>query len=56
MVERRDRPTDSAGRPRAFFARRISSNSLIDGWDDDVLSRSWINSLKAVKFVSRQQS
>lgn len=34
--------------PRFFFARMISSNSRMEGSSDLRVSRSWMNSLKAI--------
>jgi hypothetical protein len=46
MVDRRDNPTERAGRLRDFLARMISSNRRIAALDAGCLSRSWMNSLK----------
>ena len=49
IVERRDRllNPDKPGRPRAFFARMISSKRRIAAWPAGCVSLSWMNSLKA---------
>lgn len=52
MVERRDKPAEKPGRPRARLARMISSKRRMDGCEDGFLSRSWINSLKTKIQVS----
>lgn len=50
IVERRDRPEDRPGRPRAFLARMTSSKSRTDGSVADLVSRVCMNSLNAVIF------
>lgn len=47
MVESRERPDERPGRPRAFLAMRISSKSRMEESVAGVVSRLWINSLKA---------
>lgn len=47
MVESLDSPAENWGRPRAFFARMISSKRRMEGCEGRFFSRSWINSLKA---------
>lgn len=53
MVERRERPALKPGRPRAFFAIKISSKSLMDGSVAGLFSRSWMNSLNPAGIVSK---
>ena len=52
-VDRRERPPrwESAGRPRAFLARMISSKRRVDGSEAGLVLRSWMNSLKAAAQV-----
>jgi hypothetical protein len=50
-VDRRERPAEKAGRPRAFLARMISSKRRIEGSAAGLRSRSWMNSLNAERGV-----
>jgi hypothetical protein len=54
-VDRREKPAEKAGRPRAFLARMISSKRRMAGSEAGVRSRSWMNSLKARQIVSEKQ-
>lgn len=48
IVDRRDSPDTIPGRPRAFLAMMTSSKNLMDAVVPGLVSRSWMNSLKAV--------